>query len=134
MVSKAEKRARVQAKLEAKTATSTPVADSASPPSNTTPAAEKQGDKPKVVTKVVGVLKVKDGLNFRGARQAWYEELKAHDGKPAQEYLDATTKKAPSLPKSGKQEPSSGWLRWFVRHEVASIIQTKAEKEVKTEA
>lgn len=134
MVSKAEKRARAQAKLDATKVPSTQATDNASPPSNTTTAAEKQGDKPKVVTKVVGVLKVKDGLSFRGARQAWYEVLKQHDGKPAQDYLDNTTKQAPSLPKSGKQEPSSGWLRWFVRHEVAAIVQTKAESEVKTEA
>ena len=120
MVSKAEKRARAQAKLEASKTTVTELA-----PANTTTGTEKQA--PKVVSKVVGVLKVKDGMSFRGARQAWYEVLKAHDGKPAQAYLDATTEKAPSLPKSGKQEPSSGWLRWFVRHEVATIVQPEKQ-------
>ena len=120
MVSKAEKRARAQAKLEAATKTAEPAAPA------TTEA--KAPEKAKVVTKVVGVLKVKPGLTFRGARQAWYEVLKAHDGKPAQEYLETTTKQAPSLPKSGKQEPSSGWLRWFVRHEVATIVQPEQAK------
>lgn len=131
MVSKAQKRAAKMAAQQAKTQTaapanepttpapSTPATDGASPPAPATT--------PKVVTKVVGTLKVKDGLSFRGARQAWYDVLKAHDGKPAQEYLDATTKKAPSLPRSGKQEPSSGWLRWFVRHEVATIVPEKPE-------
>lgn len=112
MTNKAQKRA---AKLAAAQASVTPP---------TTVVAEKQA--PVVVSKVVGTLVVKDGLNFRGARQAWYDVLKAHDGKPAQEYLEKTTKEPPSMPKSGKQEPSSGWLRWFVRHEVAAIVQTKA--------
>ncbi len=119
MVSKAEKRARAQAKLEQAKGPVTPPAEAKT---------EQAKPEAKVVTKVVGVLKVKDGLSFRGARQAWYEVLKAHDGKPAQAYLDATTEKAPSLPKSGKQEPSSGWLRWFVRHEIAAIVPpAKAE-------
>src|SRR5678816_231183 len=120
MVSKAQKRAAKLAAQQAKTQTAT---EQTTAPS--TPATE-GASPPKVVTKVVGTLKVKDGLSFRGARQAWYEVLKAHDGKSAQEYLDNTTQKAPSLPKSGKQEPSSGWLRWFVRHEVAQIVQEKA--------
>lgn len=113
MVSKAEKRARAQAKLAAQTPAKTDA------PTTDAPKAEA-----KVVSKVVGNLKVKtEGVNLRGARQAWYEVLKGHDGKPAQEYLEATTKKPPSLPKSGKQEPSSGWLRWFVRHGYATIVQ-----------
>lgn len=121
MVTKAEKRARAQAKLES---AKPPVAETAA--TATTTGTEKQSA-PKVVTKVVGVLKVKPGMTFRGARQAWYDVLVAHDGKPAQDYLETTTKTPPSLPKSGKQEPSTGWLRWFVRHEVAGIVQTKAE-------
>lgn len=126
MVSKAEKRARAQAKLETKA----PVAETQTITKadvGTVPAEAKAATTPKVVTKVVGTLKVKPGLTFRGARAAWYQVLVAHDGKPAQEYLEATTKTPPSLPKSGRQEPSSGWFRWFVRHEVATIVQPEAK-------
>jgi hypothetical protein len=115
MVSKAEKRARAQAKLEAKTA---------APSTQTTESAS--AAKPTVVTKVVGVLKVKDGQSFRGARQAWYDVLKAHDGKPAQDFLESTAKTPPSLPKSGRAENPSGWLRYYVRTGVVTIEQPKA--------
>lgn len=117
MVSKAQKRA---ARMAAAQTPSAPAVEPKAPAASAAPT-------PKVVSKVVGTLKVKDGMKFRGARDEWYKVLQAHDGKPAQEYLEATTKTPPSLPKSGKQEPSSGWLRWFVRHEVATIQVEKTK-------
>lgn len=123
MVSKAEKRARAQAKLEAaKGASANPQAGETTPPV-TIQAGEKQAAAPKVRTAVVGILQVKtEGVNLRGARQAWYDVLKAHNGKPAQGYLDATAENHPSLPKSGRPENPSGWLRWFVRNGIATIV------------
>lgn len=64
---------------------------------------------------------VKAGVKYRGARAAWYEVLCAHEGKPAADFLAATTAKAPSLPKSGVQEKASGWLGYFVRTGVAVL-------------
>lgn len=64
---------------------------------------------------------VKAGIKYRGARAAWYEVLQAHEGKPAADFLAATTATPPSLPKSGVQEKSSGWLGFFVRTGIATL-------------
>lgn len=103
-------------------------AAAASAPSATASAtpASAPASKPAVVSKVVGVLQVKAGQNFRGARAAWYAVLQAYDGKPAQTYLEETAKVPPSLPKSGRAENPSGWLRYWVRTGVATIVQPKA--------
>lgn len=61
------------------------------------------------------VLVVKAGLYYRGARAAWYAVLLAHNGQPGNAYLAACTTQPPSLPKSGRPEAPSGWLRYFVR-------------------
>lgn len=68
-----------------------------------------------------GVLTVKTGVQYKGARAAWYAVLLAHNGKQAAAYLAACTTKAPSLPKSGRPEAPTGWLRYFVRNGVATI-------------
>jgi hypothetical protein len=67
------------------------------------------------------ITTVKAGLKYRGARAAWYEVLCKHEGKPAAEFLAATTASPPSVPKSGVQEKSSGWLGYFVRTGVAVV-------------
>jgi len=64
---------------------------------------------------------VKAGLKYRGARAAWYAVLLQHQGKPAADFLAATTAQPPSLPKSGVQEKSTGWLTYFVRTGVATL-------------
>jgi hypothetical protein len=64
---------------------------------------------------------VKAGVKYRGARAAWYAVLQQHVGKPAADFLAATTAKPPSLPKSGVAEPASGWLRYFVRNGIATL-------------
>lgn len=69
----------------------------------------------------VGILAVKAGRTFRGARQAWYEVLLAHNGQQASAYLQATAATPPSLPKSGVAEAPSGWLNWFVRNGVCTV-------------
>lgn len=70
----------------------------------------------------VKLLKVKAGQKYRGAREAWYQVLQQYDGKPVDSFLEATAKKPPSLPKSGKQEKSAGWLRFFERTGVATEV------------
>lgn len=80
-----------------------------------------------------GVLKVKQGMNFRGARAEWYKALLNYDGKPVADFLADTDQtpngkgKAPSLPKSGVAEKPSGWLGYFQRVGAAVV-------EVPTEA
>ena len=83
----------------------------------TTPAAEVQ-----VAPKPTSVLSVKQGIKYAGARAAWYAVLLAHEGKPAEEFLKATTEKKPSLPKSGVPEASAGWLRFFTKAGVATLV------------
>ena|ERR1700761_185462 len=67
------------------------------------------------------IAAVKTGIKFRGARAAWYAVLLQHQGKPAQDFLAATTKAPPSVPKSGIVEKSSGWLSYFTRTGVATL-------------
>jgi hypothetical protein len=68
------------------------------------------------------ILKVvKKDAKYRGAREAWYQELIKHDGKPVDEYLAATKSKPPSLPKSGQAENPTGWVSFFVRTNVVQI-------------
>ena len=69
---------------------------------------------------VAKILKVKAGQKYRGAREAWYVVLQQHDGKSVESFLEATAKKPPSLPKSGKAEKPTGWLRFFERSGVAT--------------
>lgn len=80
-------------------------------------------------TAQVPVLAVKGGQAYRGARQAWYQLLVAHAGKPASAFLTAATANPPSLPQkgkgAGKPEPAAGWLRYFVRNGVASYTPAK---------
>lgn len=70
------------------------------------------------------VLVVKGNVAYRGARQAWYQLLLAHAGKPASAFIAAAAANPPSLPQkgkgAGKAEPPAGWLRYFVRTGVAS--------------
>jgi hypothetical protein len=74
----------------------------------------------------VPVLQVKQGMQYRGARAAWYAVLLQHNGQPAAAYLAATTANPPSLPTKGKNagrpEPASGWLAYFVRQGVATLV------------
>lgn len=70
-----------------------------------------------------GILQVKTGVALRGARQAWYAVLLQYNGKPVAEFLAATAATPPSLPKSGVAEKPSGWLGWFQRTGVATVVQ-----------
>jgi hypothetical protein len=72
-------------------------------------------------------LKVKAGVAYRGARQAWYEALKAYDGKPVAEFVAHVTATRPSVygaksKHAGQPEPVAGWLGFFVRTGVATIV------------
>ena len=78
-------------------------------------------------TKVAFVKVLKQDAKFRGAREAWYNELKKHDGKPLADYEKACDDKPPSLPKSGRKEAPSGWVSYFIR----TGILAKEEREVK---
>ena len=64
---------------------------------------------------------VKGEQKYEGARALWYAALLAHDGKSADDFVTACTKKPPTLPKSGKAEDPRGWLRYFVREGVAAL-------------
>lgn len=85
--------------------------------SATTPAAD--------VKATPKVLKVKAGLKYRGAREAWYARLCEYDGKPAEAFLESCVKKHPSVPKSGKAEAPAGWLRFFQRTNVAHLVEQR---------
>lgn len=71
--------------------------------------------------KVIKVLKA--DAKFRGARDAWYKVLIAHDGKTVKEWEDACIAKPPSLPKSGRAEAPSGWTSYFTRTGIAQVVE-----------
>lgn len=102
-----------------KTANKAPKAPAAAP---TATAPVKVPTKPNLP----GVLQVKAGLTFRGARQAWYNVLVAHNGQPANAYLAATLATPPSLPKSQRADAPTGWLRYFVRTGACTVVQPTA--------
>ena len=70
-----------------------------------------------------GILQVKPGAALRGARAAWYGVLLQYNGKPVAEFLAAAAANPPSLPKSGVAEKPTGWLGWFTRTGLASVVQ-----------
>lgn len=72
-------------------------------------------------TAAPAVLAVKPGMQYRGARAAWYAVLLAHNGQPAAAYLAACAANPPSLTKKGTAENPTGWLRYFVRTGVATL-------------
>lgn len=78
---------------------------------------------------VPGVLTVtKPNATFRGARQAWFNVLVAHNGQPANNYLAACVAKPPSLPASGRPEAPTGWLSWFVRNGYCTVTMPTTPK------
>lgn len=83
------------------------------------PVATAKGEKPKLAKLSIA----KKDAKLRGARAKWFETLCKYDGKPAAEFLEATAKTPPSLPKSGVAEKPSGWLRYFVRSGLAQLTQ-----------
>lgn len=85
------------------------------------PPAGKAGTSPQAA-KVLH-LQVKTGVKYRGAREAWYQRLLAHEGKPAAEYLTSCKEDPPSLPKSGVAEAPQGWLAFFQRTGVATLVE-----------
>jgi hypothetical protein len=75
----------------------------------------------------VATLQVRKGMQYRGARAAWYERLCEYDGKPVAEFVASATANPPSVYGSrskhaGKPEPVPGWLRFFVRTGVAELV------------
>lgn len=67
-------------------------------------------------------LQVKQGVNLRGARAAWYAVLLQYNGQPVATWLQHCAANPPSLPKSGVAEKPSGWLAYFVRSGVAQLV------------
>lgn len=76
--------------------------------------------------KVRKIKLLKTDAKFKGAREAWYNELKAHDGKTVEEFEKACTTKPPSVPKSGRAEAPSGWTSYFKRTGIMQIEEVTA--------
>lgn len=71
-------------------------------------------------------LQVKEGVKFRGARDHWYQRLLKYNGKAAADYLTSCKENPPSLPKSGVAEAPQGWLSYFQRQGVATLVDKTA--------
>ena len=67
-------------------------------------------------------LQVKQGVALRGARAAWYGVLCQYHGQPAAAFLAHCAANPPSLPKSGVAEAPQGWLSWFTRQGIATLV------------
>jgi len=78
---------------------------------------------PSKPAKVRKIKVLKTDAKFRGAREAWYAVLKAHDGKTVEEFEKACTDKPPSLPKSLRPEAPSGWTRYFKKTGIMDIVE-----------
>jgi hypothetical protein len=69
-------------------------------------------------------------VNFRkgSAREQYYLRLAKHDGKTVEQFEKSVAASVPSTPKKGKfkgkQEPFSGWLKWFVRNGYCTISES----------
>ena len=75
----------------------------------------------------VKVLKVRKGLKYKGARQAWYTRLCEYDGKPLAEFEANVTSNRPSCYQArskhcGNPEPVRGWVRFFERNGVFTEV------------
>lgn len=66
-------------------------------------------------------LKVKAGMKYRGAREAWYQRLLEHDGKDVEIFLKSATDRPPSMTKANTAENPKGWLSFFRRTGVAVV-------------
>lgn len=64
---------------------------------------------------------IKTDAKYEGARLAWYDALRAHDGKDPDAFIASCQKTPPAVPKNGKAEDPRGWLRFFVRTGVAQV-------------
>lgn len=69
----------------------------------------------------VQIVLLKKDAKLRGARDAWYQLLAKHDGKPVQEFYEAAKATPPALTKAGTAEDPRGWIRYFVRTGVAEL-------------
>ncbi len=70
---------------------------------------------------IVRIKLVKRSVEYRGARAAWYEVLRRHDGKSVDSFMKTTIDKPPALTKKGEAENPKGWLRFFTRTGVAKL-------------
>lgn len=91
-----------------------------------TEAAKVKGEPRMAASDLNKVLKVKKDLKFRGARAAWYARLTKFDGKPLGDYVKDVTTDRPSQygarsTHAGDPEPVSGWVRFFIRNNYASL-------------
>lgn len=82
---------------------------------NEAPATEAKAPAPELIKNV------KRDAKFRGARDAWYQLLVEHDGKPVADFYSAAKAKPPALTKAGTAEDPRGWLRYFKRVGVCEL-------------
>ena len=75
-----------------------------------------------VATPPAKVLKIKAGMKYRGAREAWYTRLQQYEGKSEEEFIKSATTDPPSLTKKNEPEPPSGWIAFFKRTGVAQLV------------
>lgn len=128
MVSKAQKRAAALAKAQA----GTQAAQAPAPAAAAAVAAVTQAPAAKAAPGVIQLTPPGNGaaVNLRGARQAWYAHLAAHNGQPAAAFIANALAKPPSTPTrghlAGKCEPPAGWLRWFVKNGYCVVVQPAA--------
>lgn len=88
------------------------------------PKADVQAPKP---VKIAMIKVLKMDAKFRGAREAWYAELKKHDGKPLAEFEKAADETPPSLPKSQRKEAPSGWTSYFKRTGILEVQEVEVK-------
>lgn len=92
------------------------------------PASAAPAGAPVVEASPVIIKVLKKDAKYRGAREAWYQRLVEHDGKPLQTFYASCQSQPPKLTKAGTAEDPKGWFSWFKRQGVAdtAAIEQKA--------
>ncbi len=88
---------------------------------NKTPAAATP-ETPEIKPALIKVLK-HDG-KYSGARKAWYDAIRAYDGKTVDAFVEATRtpEGCPAKTKNGTCEPPMGWVGFFKREGMVQVL------------
>lgn len=65
---------------------------------------------------------LRNDVQYKGNRQAWYARLKEFDGKTLDEFLADAKERPPAMTRNNTPEPPMGWWSFFKREQVATVV------------
>jgi hypothetical protein len=88
------------------------------------PAEQKATAAPRTSRTNQGKIKLlRNEMNYKGNREAWFARLKEYDGKTLDEFLADAKERPPALTRNNTPEPPMGWFSFFKREGVATVVQ-----------